>query len=350
MWLTVAPFLLTLSAVCSVATSFLSSPFHRPITIQTIQSSRRRCPGNILLLWEHLIKCKHTNCAVMSKRTSISNSVDNEVYCGPILPTEIDIIAEATLSELGLDLAVAPSVTVPSQLGLYTRLAEGIESVTIPSMTLLCGYAKRGTFQRNAIVDGGKTVGFLFNSADTAVFLDRQLLSISDALQYAAKIYNSCGLFGHDLQIIMNDDSDNTCKDDGGSIVMKITPIRHEFLDDEQSRRYFVPDMVSRVLNNEEINVKEFVIQNFGQYSNDLAWDVKNPPQGQDEYKIRSIACNLLQLVWRLEYNDTKKCLMPSWPVTIFARDATFHNNAQFMEIGTSYGWNYWDALAKLKL
>ena len=65
--------------------------------------------------------------------------------------------------------------------------AEGVESVTIPSMTLLCGYAKHGTFQRGAITDGGKTVGFLFNSVDTAVFLERQLMSISDALQYAAK-------------------------------------------------------------------------------------------------------------------------------------------------------------------
>ncbi len=310
--------------------------------------SWQRGLGNTLLLWKNLHRRAH--CAAVSKRISIFNSMNNnDVYCGPILPSEIEIIAGVTLSELGLDLAVAPSITVPSQLGLYVRLAEGVESVTIPSMTLLCGYAKHGTFQRGAITDGGKTVGFLFNSVDTAVFLERQLMSISDALQYAAKKYNSCGLFGHDLQLIMNNGSDNLCKDDGGSIVIKVTPIRQEFLDAEQSRRYFVPDMVSRVLNNEEIDLKEFVIQNFCQYFNDLDWDINNPPQGQDEYKMRSHASNILQLVWRLEYNDTKKCLMPTWPVTIFSRDATLNNYEHFMEIGTSYGWNYWDALMKLR-
>jgi hypothetical protein len=215
-------------------------------------------------------------------------------------------------------------------------------------MTLLCGYAKQGTFQSDAVIDGGKTVGFLFNSAETAVFLDRQLMSISDALQYAAKRYTSCGLLGHDLQLRINNCEDDIHKEEDG-VMMNITPIKQEFLDEEQSRRYFVPDMVRRVLNNEEINVEEFVIQNFGQYSNDLAWDVNNPPRSEEEYIMRSDVYNILQLVWRLEYSNLKRCLVPSWPVTIFSRDITFENDSQFMEVGTSYGWNYWHALMAIK-
>lgn len=335
----------TVSTSCAFISSF-TPPFQRPFSSDGIKSWKRWWSSNNLLLWQY--RHRGTCCSKLSKGSSFFSSTSSDVYSGPILPSNLEIIAGATLSELGLDLAIAPSVTVPTQLGLYVRLVEGVDSVTLPSMTLLCGYAKQGTFQSDAVIDCGKTVGFLFNSAETAVFLDRQLMSISDALQYAAKRYTSCGLLGHDLQLRINNCEDDIHKEEDG-VMMNITPIKQEFLDEEQSRRYFVPDMVRRVLNNEEINVEEFVIQNFGQYSNDLAWDVNNPPRSQEEYIMRSDVYNILQLVWRLEYSNLKRCLVPSWPVTIFSRDITFENDSQFMEVGTSYGWNYWHALMAIK-
>ena len=270
-----------------------------------------------------------------SASTSSTTTAESEslLYYGPILPPELDtgIIAGITLAELGLDIAIAPSIAVPAQLGLYVRLTDNVDSVTLPSMTLLCGYAKHGTFQSSRAVNnhGGKTVGFAIPSAHTAVFLDQKLMSIADALEYAARVYGdgSCGLMGHDLR--MNDDTSEII----------IAPVdQHGFA------RFFAPDMVQRVLHNEDVKVEEFVVANFGQYANDLAWDAANPPHTQEEYKLRSQSNNVLQLVWRVEYDADKKSLVPSWPVSIISRDVTFENGGEFMEVGACYGWNYWQA------
>lgn len=274
--------------------------------------------------------------------TSLTTEIppdQKNVYNGPILPLDVDMIAGTHLEEFDLELIIAPSIVVPAQLGLYIRLAEGIDHVTLPPMTLLCGYARHGTFECNAMNSGGKTVGFILNSSKTAVFFERQLMSIGDALEYAAKKYGSCGLIGHELQVSSN-------MLDGKEI--KITPIKQQGLLEDDAR-YFVPDMVQRVLNNEEVNIEEFVIQNFGQYSNDLAWDATKKKMGREEYNAQSEISNILRLVWRLEYNADKSCLVPSWPVSVIGRQVTFENNAQFMEVGTCYGWNYWHQTSLLE-
>eukprot|EP00591_Stephanopyxis_turris_P012407 CAMPEP_0195530438 /NCGR_PEP_ID=MMETSP0794_2-20130614/33324_1 /TAXON_ID=515487 /ORGANISM="Stephanopyxis turris, Strain CCMP 815" /LENGTH=341 /DNA_ID=CAMNT_0040661953 /DNA_START=47 /DNA_END=1068 /DNA_ORIENTATION=- len=251
------------------------------------------------------------------------------LFNGPTLPLELEPVAGATLSELGLDICIAPSTIAPSQLGLYIRVAENTESVTLPEMTLLCGYSREGTFESSPKNSGDKTVGFIIPSSQTAVFYERQLMSVMDALEYAAVTNGngSCGLFGHEMYQQQQQDSGDDYDVD---IVVQ---------DDTDIERYYVPEMVNRVLSEEEVKAEDaFSIQNFGQYSNDLAFDVNDPPTNENDYASRSAQNNILQLVWRMEYKPDEgggiNCLVPSWPVTVLSQDVMFVNTEEFMEVG----------------
>ena len=258
------------------------------------------------------------------------------LYHGPILPPEAEIVAGISLGELGLDVAIAPSTVMTTGLGLYVRLSDpDTVSATIPSATLLCGYCRSGSFEPGDI--GDKTVGFVIRSPQTAVFYERQLMSIVDALEMAARNAASkgCGLVGHALQ--MNED------DKGGQDI-QITPV------DDGFPRYFVPQRVDEGTGSENENDKEeFSVQNFGQFCNDLAWDYSNSPSSPEEYASRSAVQNVVQLTWRLEYDSEINCLKPSWPVSVLKQDVSFTNQDDFMEIGTQYGWNYWQASVDLE-
>jgi hypothetical protein len=259
------------------------------------------------------------------------------LYHGPILPPDAEIFAGISLSELGLDVAIAPSTVMTTGMGLYVRLSDpDIVSATIPSATLLCGYSRLGSFEPGDI--GDKTVGFVIRSPQTAVFYERQLMSIVDALEMAARDSSTnggCGLVGHALQ--MNE------KDTDGEEI-QISPV------DDGFPRYFVPQRADNGTGSEKENDKEDLsVQNFGQYCNDLAWDYSNPPSSPEEYASRSAAQNVVQLTWRLEYDSELNCLKPSWPVSVLKQDVTFTNQDDFMEIGTQYGWTYWQATVDLE-
>jgi hypothetical protein len=227
------------------------------------------------------------------------------------------------LAELGIDLAVGPSIVSPGQLGLFGRCSDDVDSVALPECTLLCGYANPGAFL-NADV-GDKTVGFSLKSSTTAVFFDRQLMEIGDALQKAAAEYGNggCGLAGHELS--MNDQD-----------ILTLHPV-------DGFDRYFCPDLV-----NKEHDDQDITVQNFGQFCNDLAWNMMSPPANLEEYMERSASNNCVQLVWRLEYDASCQCLVPSWPVSVLSRDVSFENQ-EFMELGTRYGWGYWQATVLLE-
>jgi hypothetical protein len=260
------------------------------------------------------------------------------LYHGPILPPETEIVAGISLGELALDVAIAPSTVMTTGLGLYVRLSDpDIVSATIPSATLLCGYSRSGSFEPGDI--GDKTVGFVIRSPLTAVFYERQLMSIVDALEMAARDDTSkkrgCGLVGHALQMNENDE--------GGQDI-QITPV------DDGFPRYFVPQREDERTGSESGNDKEELsVQNFGQFCNDLAWDYSNPPSSPEEYASRSVVQNVVQLTWRLEYDSEINCLKPSWPVSVLKQDVTFTNKDVFMEVGTQYGWNYWQATVDLQ-
>ena len=102
-------------------------------------------------------------------------------------------------------LEVGDSRVAPGTLGLYARLADGVTTVDLPAMTLIGGYSK-GSFCRQVaqrrsllpflltygIVDptlckdsGDKTVGFALTSMNTAVFFNRELMTLGQALAAA---------------------------------------------------------------------------------------------------------------------------------------------------------------------
>lgn len=256
-------------------------------------------------------------------------------YSGPVLPLDADVVTGVSLGELSLDLALAPSSAVPSGLGLYVRLSdpEEVSSVTVPDLALLGGYSREGTFESSDV--GDKTVGFALRDANTAVFYQRQLMSVGEAIQLAADSEGGgmCGLIGHELRLT----------EGGGDDAVFGTSVEVEPVDDGFPR-YFVPELINR---DEAAADDDYTVQNFGQFCNDLAWNYDDPPASSDEYDSRSEEYNVVQLIWRMEFDPEGRCLRPSWPVSVFARDVTF-DNAEFMEIGTRYGWSYWQATVDL--
>jgi len=256
-----------------------------------------------------------------------------EVYTGPFLSPIIseseELTAGINLAELGIDLFIGPSAVSPG-LGLFVRCSEGIDSVTLPECTLLCGYAKSGSFGTKDL--GDKTVGFSLRDGDTAVFYDKQLMTIGDALQKAAveRGDGSCGLAGHDI-LLENEK-------------VQILPTAAAPDGAADFARYFIPDLFN---SDEGTTEDDLTIQNFGQFCNDLAWATEAPPATADEYTARSAAKNCVQLVWRLAFDEVSKCLVPSWPVSVLAYDKKFENQ-DFMEVGTRYGFGYWQATVDL--
>ena len=259
------------------------------------------------------------------------------IYEGPVLSDPNEIIAGFALDELGLDLAVAPSEIAPGTYGLFVALGEGVESTTVPSMQLLSGYSREGTFQSKD--SGDKTVGFALAGPETAVFFERQLMSVLDALQLAAENQGeggACGLAGHVL-----------VQDENGEIDV--------FVDTEDAdfKRYFVPALMNRENedeqdegeqeDNDNATTMDISVANLGQFCNDLAWSYEDPPENKGDYDSISSEKNAIQLVWRLEFDTETNCLIPTWPVSVVADDLQFKNVA-FMELGTKYGWNYWQA------
>ena len=282
-------------------------------------------------------------------RSTNSDDVETPVYDGPILDNDDTIIAGLSLSQLGIDLVIAPSTVAPGQLGLYISLSPDVDSVTLPAFTLLCGYSRNGTFE--AKDEGDRTVGFAFTgSIDSgAVFYNQQLMSIKDALEMAAsdvsKEFGEVELKGHILVQQEEEEDKNN---------IQLYPCDYE---DETTPfgRYFVPDLVNggMISENEEEEESswrnELTVQNFGQFCNDLAWSYTDPPSTQEEYNSRSIHKNAVQLIWRLEYDSKDNTLIPSWPVSVTSQDWTFTNKDTFMELGTKYGWNYWQATVDME-
>jgi hypothetical protein len=257
-------------------------------------------------------------------RTSIFSSGEANLYSGPIFDESIakePMPAILQLLELGIDVAVGTSVVAPGQLGLFIRCSESVETATIPEGTLLCGYGKPGSFQKLDV--GDKTVGFLLRSSRTAIFWNRKLMEVGEALLWAASELGNgtCGLAGHELS--WGEETDE----------LIIQPV-------EGFDRYFCPDSIQ--------NDEDITIQNLGQFSNDLAWNFLSPPKSHDSYEEEASLRNCIQLAWRLEFDVNSRCLIPSWPVSIFSRDVRFEND-EFMEVGTRYGWGYWQATVNLE-
>ncbi len=240
-------------------------------------------------------------------------------YDGP-RGREEDMVAAFFLEELGLVLEVGPSCVVPGEMGTFCRLAEGVEEVTLPELTLLAGYAK-GSFSNRDL--GDKTVGFRLRGERPAVFFERELMSVQDAMRMASERHNcDCRLAYHEVKaegFVTPQESKAGDRDGGSSAGLDC---------------FFIPNSI--------IDSVDIGVTNWGQFSNDLAWS-DSRPEDQAAYERRAADNNRIQLVWRVEFDPTSQQLMPSWPVSTLSRDTMF-TNMEPLEIGCTYGWAYWSA------
>lgn len=258
---------------------------------------------------------------------------DIEPYVGPI-GSIADMEGGIAVSELALNVLAGPSL-VSNGLGLFLCIYDDndtmdddvgiVEEIIIPQGTPLCGYA-RGYFASEG--NGDKSVGFLFagdNADETAVFYNRELVTLGDALWSVHEQRCSEGgsyendedlLFGH----VVNLDKEN-----GKATIRQ---------DDDFLSRIFVP----------EVDLEnQFSATSLGIYANDLAYD---PDSNELEYFENSENNNVLQLVWRLARDEKSGNLVPTWPVVIAKKDLRLLNSVP-MEVGLQYGYNYWDAVRK---
>ena len=238
------------------------------------------------------------------------NHNDIEDFTGPVSNEQAEINLE--MQELGLVISVAESVVCVGTLGLFARISDNVEETTLPALSLLAGYAK-GTFHLED--QGDKTVGFSLFAMDAPVFFNRQLMTIEQAMASVATETKEVRIAGHDVYY----------DEEEKKIVVGPT--------EEPFPRYFVPNY------DDEMNVT-----NLGQYCNDRAFE-----RGIDqaEYKSRCETNNCVRLAWRLEFDEQENMLKPSWPVSILSKDLRF-SNREPIELGTTYGWNYWDATIEL--
>lgn len=272
--------------------------------------------------------------------------IEVEPYIGPI-GSIADMEGGIAVAELALNVLVGPSL-VSNDRGLFLCIHDDIddsgsdmvdgdvgavEEIIIPQGTPLCGYA-RGYFSSKGI--GDKSVGFLFagdGAEETAVFFNKELVTLGDALWSLYEQRCSEGDSGSSEKEKENENGKgllfghivNLDKDTGKATVKQ---------DDDFTSRIFVP----------EVDIENrFSATSLGIYANDLAYD---PDSNESEYFENSENNNILQLVWRLAIDEKGGNLVPTWPVVIAKKDLRILNSVP-MEVGLQYGYNYWDAVRK---
>ena len=104
-------------------------------------------------------------------------------YSGPILDYEY-MEAGCTIDDLGLEIMIGPSCVAPG-LGLYFRLNDDIDNVTLPRGTPVCGYSK-GKFDITS--SGDKTVGFAFTNVHEGVMYNKKLIPLLGAINDISEV------------------------------------------------------------------------------------------------------------------------------------------------------------------
>jgi hypothetical protein len=237
-------------------------------------------------------------------------------YHGPIGSFD-DIECGLSIEDIGLDVMIGPSSIPAAGKGLFVALSEDIDEASLERGTAICGYS-RGAFYDESI--GTKAVAFAFDSLHRGIFFNKKLVSLYDVIMKE--------LPSLDDEHRPNDISDVI----EGHVVLYNNNTQDVVIypdEDYKGGRYFIPD---------EDHV--WSAGYFGMYANDLAYD---PNITEDDYQTQSQQKNILRIVWRMDYNQTKKQLVPVWPIVILDRDIVFRNTEP-MEIGLSYTWKYWEA------
>jgi hypothetical protein len=235
-------------------------------------------------------------------------------YDGPI--SLVDVMeAGWGLEEFGINLMVGPSVYGEGR-GLFMSLEEGVEKVTLPQGSILCGYS-RGSFFN--VANGDKTVGYQFCDPLSWVLYEKKLMHVYDAIQQISEKVSDLNhaVAGHLVQILA---------ENNGQSIITIQPN----ISDQKFKFYFVPD-----------DAKEITIMNAAMFANDLAY---HSDITEEEYEAAAKIKNILTLVWRVEFDGCR--LQPSWPVVVTNKDVELTNELP-MEVGIEYSWRYWDAVRK---
>ena len=274
---------------------------------------------------------------IIKSLVSLHCSTKDELtyFYGPEQSFE-EMIAGVQNEELGIDVMVGSSTIPTAGLGVFVCVSDGIESSEVKRGTPLVGYSK-GTFIDHALDMGDKTVAFLINRPNAAVFFEKELMTIKDSVCLVADRHNVQDmedvLLGHKLFY------DSEAQD------IAFAP------DESFVRRYFVPNEVAANLS-EGVCVSEAItdgvspndvfygidVSNMGMYFNDLAY---SPGISETEYRQQSAEKNAVAIVWRLEDNDG--ILIPTWPVVVSTRRLVFTNSCP-MEMGLEYNYKYWAA------
>ena len=263
---------------------------------------------------DELIKDLVSSNEVMSGDSDKNDQQQLEAYTGPISSFE-EVVGGFHASELGLKIMVAPS-KICSGLGMYIVLDEDTFEVEVPAKTIISGYSQRGSLKKGAVEGKDTAVAFLFDTIKRGVIFEKKFQSLAEVLQNGKR-----QLLGHTI-----DDKD------GESLLV-----------DLHTQLHYLPVPRNELI--EKDDDKLYCPQEIGVYCNDLAFE--GPDTTEENYYSANEDFNALELVWRLaldESNDT--LLVPTWPVIITRKDLLF-NNTEPMEIGLSYGWNYWAQTTK---
>ena len=234
-----------------------------------------------------------------------------------------DIEGACALSDIGLTLLIGKSTINRDMKGLFITINDDTDEVFIPKASVICGYAK-GQLAESFV--GDKTVGYRFKNTKNIIVFEKQIMPLSDCISIIRNRTNtlSTSIAGHLL-----DENNN------------IVPIL------EYKRNYFVPD-----------NICDYSVGRLGMYANDF--NIDDESTRDDNYyskkgnyfnrKQRKQAeppsRNTLSLVWRMEWDDSQKYLMPTWPVVITNKNIRF-SNTEPIEVGLDYGRQYWQEYLK---
>ena len=232
------------------------------------------------------------------------------------------VSSKPVLSVPGLQIAVGQS-TLGFGLGLF--LTADAPEMFVPAGTLICKYADGQLTAKNI---GDKTLYYTFSSPKQVVYVKNCAVTLEEALRNGM-----LKLFGHKVY------REPQCDQ------MKIE------IDPWHRQRHYVPSSIlfstpsSASLSGPSSvslsSTRPSVISDYGCYINDFAFKggVTHNRETYDKYT----GDNLVDLVWKMSIDEHKNMLLPKYPVVVTNTDLLFDTYGKPVEIGTTYGWDYWE-------
>jgi hypothetical protein len=210
------------------------------------------------------------------------------------------------LKGLSIELGVGESLVAPGSRGLYARLMEDREPVTLPQFTPVVVCAKGEFAEADA---GDKTVAFVLDSLETAVVFEDRMMQLGEA-----------------VSAVFDEDTDPTNIIAGHTLLLDAADGTQTLRpgSDEHFPIFMVPHEQG-----------ERCARELGQYANDLAYSAADTQLDVGSYWAAAAEKNSLCLVWRLERDPQRPArLVPTYPVSVLSREVTF-DSREFTEVST---------------